>query len=348
MGPAKPLVILEMANGETHTLSAPTASMNPILQRKIIIDHIEERVLDLSLLENIFRPAIAPLHSQINNMQAVERIIEYSSSSMRKVSIVIPLYKNFNFIRSQLFAFSSDPFIRRNCEIIYVNDDPAYGADLISLLEGYRIIFDVDIRLILLQKNGGYSLANNFAVKDANGDVLVLMNSDIVPDGSGWLEGLVKQLLELPKYSVVGPKLLYADNTLQHAGMYFLKHFSGFWQNMHYYKGYGRDFPAANEDRPVGALTGACLVVRKSDFVEVGGFSTEYVIGDYEDSDLCFKLRKMGGICLYSARTALYHFERQSMQSNTLRNDGTTSAYNRALNFSKWKDSGLEAGYLQE
>lgn len=98
----------------------------------------------------------------------------------------------------------------------------------------------------------------------------------------------------------------------------------------------------------MGAVTGACIVVRKVDFLDVGGFSTDYVIGDYEDSDLCFKLRQKGGVCVYTPRATLYHFERQSMQVNTLRNDSTTSAFNRALHFLKWKDSGLEAGYLQE
>lgn len=347
-GPLRPTVLLKMADGEVHTLTIPIGPIDPVLQRKAIIDHVDERALDPSLIEKVFLPAITALQDQINSRQGIEEHVQFSSPSLRKVSIIIPLYRNVDFIRHQLFAFHADPFISKHCEIVYVNDDPAYGLDLKILLEGYSTLLDVDICLLLLAQNGGYSLANNLAVKAANGDILVLMNSDIVPEASGWLEGLLERLENLPKYSVIGPKLLYADDTLQHAGMYFLRHFSGFWQNMHYYKGYGRDFPPANEERSVGAVTGACLVTRKSDFLDVGGFSTEFVIGDYEDSDLCFKLRQKGGVCLYAANVALYHFERQSMQTNTLRNDSTTSAYNRALNFLKWKGSGLEMGYLEE
>lgn len=346
-GLLRPTLLVTMAGGEVYSVMTPIGSMDPVLQRKAIIDQVDERALTLRLLQETFLPAVTALQDDINSQQEIEEDLCLSKASLQKVSIIIPVYRNFEFIRNQLFAFYSDPFIKSSCEIIYVNDDPAYGPHLRSLLEGYGKLFDLDIRLLLLARNGGYSLANNLAAAVAKGELLVLMNSDIVPEKAGWLEGVISRLGELPRYSVIGPKLLYADGTLQHAGMYFLKHFSGFWQNMHYYKGYGRDFLPANYDRVVGAVTGACLILNKSDFLDVGGFSTEYVIGDYEDSDLCFKLRQKGGTCVYAANIALYHFERQSMQVNTLRNDSTTSAYNRALNFLKWKDSGLEAGYLQ-
>lgn len=346
-GPIRPAVLIETADQERHVLLVPNGSMDPVLQRKAIVDQVDERVLRLDSLQGTFLPAIRSLQKKINERQRIEKDIRLSSSCTRRISIIIPIYRNVDFIRHQLFAFSSDPFFRENCEIIYVNDDPAYGQDLEVLLEGYRNVVNLDIRLLLLAQNGGYALANNMAAGSAHGETLVLMNSDIVPETSGWLEGLLERLEALPAYSVVGPKLLYADDTLQHAGMYFLRHFSGFWQNMHYYKGYGRSFPPANEERPVGAVTGACMVVRKADFLDVGGFSTDYVIGDYEDSDLCLKLRQKGGLCLYAPGATLYHFERQSMRVNRLRNDSTTSAFNRALHFLKWKDSGLEAGYLQ-
>lgn len=346
-GPLRPAVLIETADQERHVLLVPNGSMDPVLQRKAIVDQVDERALRLDSLQGTFLPAIRSLQKKINERQRIEKDIRLSSSCTRRISIIIPIYRNVDFIRHQLFAFSSDSFFRENCEIIYVNDDPAYGQDLEVLLEGYRNVVNLDIRLLLLAQNGGYALANNMAAGLAHGETLVLMNSDIVPETPGWLEGLLERLEALPAYSVVGPKLLYADDTLQHAGMYFLRHFSGFWQNMHYYKGYGRSFPPANEERPVGAVTGACMVVRKADFLDVGGFSTDYVIGDYEDSDLCLKLRQKGGLCLYAPGATLYHFERQSMRVNRLRNDSTTSAFNRALHFLKWKDSGLEAGYLQ-
>lgn len=347
-GPTRPAVLMTTFDEDRHILAAPLGSSDPTLQRKAIIDQVDERSLDLTALTKSFLPAVQALQNGINQKQIIEREVIYSQFSKKKVSIVIPIYRNIDFIKHQLFSFYSDVFIRENCEIIYVNDDPAYGRDLQILLEGYKNLINLNVRLVLLAQNGGYALANNIAAKVAVGEILVLMNSDIVPEASSWLEGMVARLEDLPPYSAVGPKLLYADDTLQHAGMYFLRHFSGFWQNMHYYKGYGRNFPPADEERIVGAVTGACIVVRKVDFLDVGGFSTDYVIGDYEDSDLCFKLRQKGGVCVYTPRAALYHFERQSMQVNTLRNDSTTSAFNRALHFLKWKDSGLEAGYLQE
>ena len=106
-------------------------------------------------------------------------------------------------------------------------------------------------------------------------------------------------LAQLPDFSVVGPKLLYADGNLQHAGMYFFRLPNGVFQNMHYYKGYGRDFGPANIAREVPAVTGAVMALKRSSFLGVGSFTTDYVIGDYEDSDLCLKLRARGGVCQY-------------------------------------------------
>jgi GT2 family glycosyltransferase len=74
----------------------------------------------------------------------------------------------------------------------------------------------------------------------------------------------------------------------------------------------------------------------RESFLDVGGFSVDYVIGDYEDSDLCLKLRERGASCLYAADVELYHFERQSMRLHPLQSDRGSTAYNRALHTKRW------------
>jgi GT2 family glycosyltransferase len=78
------------------------------------------------------------------------------------------------------------------------------------------------------------------------------------------------------------------------------------------------------------------MVLSRESFRNVGGFSGDYAIGDYEDSDLCLKLRARGGICHYAPHTELYHFERQSIsQAPDARGAGAT-AYNRHLHHAIW------------
>ena len=205
-----------------------------------------------------------------------------------------------------------------------------------SLLEGYRAWTNLDIELVVLDRNGGYASANNIVAAEAEGEHLVLLNSDVIPSEIGWIEAALETLGAAPSYSVVGPKLLYADDSLQHAGMYFQKFPHGYWQNLHYWKGYGRDYAPATESRSVPGVTGACMILRTAEFLEVGGFTSDYVLGDYEDSDLCMKLRKHGGRCLYLASASLYHFERQSMPKIEDGHDRRSTIYNRALHTSRW------------
>jgi GT2 family glycosyltransferase len=137
--------------------------------------------------------------------------------------------------------------------------------------------------------------------------------------------------------SVIGPKLLYADRTLQHAGLFFYALPNGQWQNMHYWKGYGARFEPANFEREVPAVTGACMIVRRQDFLAVGGFTEDYIVGDYEDSDLCLKLRASGGLCLYMPSIELHHFERQSMpKPSSEEMDRGSTIYNRTLHTARW------------
>ena len=113
---------------------------------------------------------------------------------------------------------------------------------------------------------------------------------------------------------MLGPKLLYGDDSLQHAGMYF--HRDAFpnrlWLNQHYFKGFPRRYAPANVCRPVPAVTGACLMLQRELFENLGGWDESYVQGDYEDSDLCLRAYQRGCQNWYLPAAELYHLEGQS------------------------------------
>ena len=91
----------------------------------------------------------------------------------------------------------------------------------------------------------------------------------------------------------VGAKLLYEDDSIQHAGLYFrqIQERSDSWYNMHYFKGLHRNFPGASDTREVPAVTAACLLVEKTLYDEVGGLDDGFIQGDFEDSDFCLSDR---------------------------------------------------------
>ena len=78
----------------------------------------------------------------------------------------------------------------------------------------------------------------------ARGRLLLLLNSDVLPDRPGWLEQMVSFYDAQPDIGALGPKLLFEDDSIQHAGVYFEREAdSGLWGNLHYFKGLHRDFP---------------------------------------------------------------------------------------------------------
>jgi GT2 family glycosyltransferase len=336
--PASIAFRLQLKNGERHLAYMPDCMRDKRGTRAGILDAVVGGTMSPDMLSRIFRPALVDIQDACNGEQSTREVSDFGTASSRRISLVIPLYREMRFIRSQLVAFDVDPFLRAHCQIVYVVDDPLIAQRVRNMLDGAPNVFSLDIRLVILERNGGYALANNFGVREAAGDLVVLMNSDVTPEAPGWLQPIAERLSQLPAKSVIGPKLLYADQSLQHAGMYFFKLPNiGYWQNMHFFKGFGRDFPPANVEREVPAVTGALMMLRREDFLAVGGFTTDYVIGDYEDSDLCLKLRAMGGRCLYMPSVALLHFERQSMPDSDV--DFGSTIYNRALHSARWSET---------
>ncbi len=230
-----------------------------------------------------------------------------------KVSVIIPLYKRFDFLEYQLSQFALDPFMSE-VEIIYVNDDPKSQAGLINYCHGNSPIFDVPFKLLHGGKNLGYAGANNLGVSIAKADTLLLLNSDVMPKEPGWLAKMLEAYRRIPDVGALGVRLLYEDGSLQHDGMRYVKFpfFQDMWICEHPFKGLS---PMLRQDyglQEVEAVTGACLMVDKERFKQVGGLDKNYILGDFEDSDLCLKMRVKGFKSYLLSNVSLYHLERQS------------------------------------
>ncbi|CAA9260635.1 MAG: hypothetical protein AVDCRST_MAG20-2685 [uncultured Acidimicrobiales bacterium] len=285
-------------------------------------------------------PALARLQGRLHGSIGAARIDDYGPQPADPaVTIIVPLYQRLEFVEHQLAQFVHDDEVSAN-ELLYVLDSPTDEAWLRHLATSLFPLYRVPFRTVVMSANGGFAAANNVAASIARGRKLLLVNSDVIPDRPGWVGRMAEFYDETPGIGALGVKLLYEDDSLQHAGLFFKRVADGTtWNNEHLFKGLHRSFPGANVTRPVPAVTAACMMVDRQLFADMGGLSTAYVQGDYEDSDFCLRLARSGKETWYLPSVELYHLEGQSYPS-VLR--AQTTGYNQWLHTHLW-DEDIEA-----
>jgi GT2 family glycosyltransferase len=249
-----------------------------------------------------------------------------------RCSLIVPIYGRYDFARHQLLAFADDPFIATRCEIVYVLDDPRLADAFVGEADAYVRLYGVPFRIVVGGVNRGFSGATNLGARLSTAPRLLLLNSDVIPLDSGWLERMCDLLDASDGIGAVGARLLYPNGSLQHEGMDFA------WEpqlnahvNMHPGMGYP---PEQTDGRPLPceAVTGACLLIRRAEFEAVGMLDEEFLIGDFEDSDLCLKLRERGRDIILFRDLVLVHLERQSLSLT-----GETLFRERVVRYNAWR-----------
>lgn len=336
---------VRLASGEAIGVTAPPGLLPPVLARDLVLRAVHPSALRSEVLDACLTPAVARLQRAALAGLGAPEVVEIGRPPARHgVAIVIPLYRNLRFLRFQLAAFAADAALRRNARLVFVLDSPEQHAEVEHLLRGLHAVHGLAMTLVTMAANAGYASACNAGAQAAEGAPLLLMlNSDVVPDAPGWLAALAAPLRRDPRVLATGPKLLFEDGSIQHAGLFFARHggahggaYGGDWLNGHYAKGLPRHHAEASRPRAVPGVTGAALLVRAEAFHRVGGFCTDYVVGDYEDSDLCLRLRELGGEIRYVPSAELYHFERQSIVSHAGYARTLACAHNRRLHHLRW------------
>ena len=199
-------------------------------------------------------------------------------------------------------------------ELVVIDNDSADRATLeyLARLEqgGPSGPAGVAIRVLRVPGSFNFSRINNRAVASCHTDLVVLLNNDIEVIDGHWLAALVAQAARAD-VGAVGAKLLYPDNRIQHAGIVWrLAGVAG-----HAFCGLPNAGPIhefASLRRQVMAVTGACLAVRRSVYLEIGGLDEERLAISYNDVDLCLRLHAKGYRNLYEPRAELIHRESAS------------------------------------
>jgi GT2 family glycosyltransferase len=280
------------------------------------------------------RHALTQLQRRIVSESEVASVDAYGASPPNPAtSIVVPLYKRLDLIEHQLLQFSRDPDLATT-ELIYVLDSVEQGEELAGKARELFALYGLPFKVVNLSSGAGFAGASNHGVEVSQAKRLLLLNSDVIPDRPGWISAMSEFYDATDGIGALGPKLLYEDDSLQHAGLYFHRaRGAEVWENAHCFKGLHRSFPPANVARTVPAVTAACMMLDRDLYEQVDGLPLHYVQGDYEDSELCLRLAQAGRENWYQPAVELYHLEGQSYVPGLRR---VPSEYNRWLHSSLW------------
>jgi GT2 family glycosyltransferase len=219
-------------------------------------------------------------------------------------------------------------------EWIYVCNSPEDASVVLCLAKQMSELYDVMITVIVLGDNAGFGAANNVAIEHAASDRIFIINPDVYPLPSH--APLLRQVLRDDDLgsTLWGGLLFYDDHNLMHSGMYvtadtFVRRNSlnGLGDGSaaapvtrllrieHYDKGV--PFHADNWKRAkeVPAITGAVMTFEKPRFEKLGGFSTRYIYGHYEDADLSLRWRHSVGAVALQPLIRLVHLEGQGSRA---------------------------------
>lgn len=243
--------------------------------------------------------------------------VQPANNGTPKVSIIIPNKDEISSLDLCLKSIAKSTYT--NYEVIIVennstNEETFAFYDSINYLKPDNE--RMNIKVVKWESDTGfnYSSINNYGIQYATGEYIILLNNDIEIITYDWIEKMLG-FCQKVNVGIVGAKLYYPDDTIQHAGIVVGVggHARGIGANMltgidRYDKTY---FDKTNVVRDVSAVTAACLMIKKSVFDEVGGFE-EYLSVAFNDVDLCLKVRKAGYLIVFNPNVEAYHYESKS------------------------------------
>jgi GT2 family glycosyltransferase len=226
-----------------------------------------------------------------------------------RVSIVI-CTKDNGFLLEQLVENIERTCAAQLADIVVVSNRT---ADPHAIAVHTRLAAAGRIKLVKYDDPFNFSAQSNLGAATGAGDVLLFLNDDVVPVNPDWLSQLIAPLEE-PAVGVVGPLLLYPDQSVQHAGMYLgYNRLAG-----HTLRGarlpQGDCGFMATAPRRVMAVTGAALAMRRADFEVLGGFDRNLFALHIQDVDLCLRAHFSRLAVVYNPRSVLLHMESVSVK----------------------------------
>ena len=281
------------------------------------------------------------INSEVSSSPAFPTIyrIKYDIKDNPLVSIIIPNKDHYEDL-FRCVSSIKEKSTYKNYEIVIVDN----GSTEQDVKQYYiELEKENNVKVLSYDYPFNYSAINNYAVSSCDGDYLLLLNNDTEVITPEWIEELL-MLAQKDDVGAVGAKLFFADKTVQHGGIVLKlgqdriaghSHMGADYRNPGYM---GKMFYTQN----ISAVTAACLMVKKSKYLEVGGFDEEQRVA-YNDVDFCLKLDRSGLKNIFNPFCEMYHYESRSRGLDT-KSENTERFIDEAAYFKeKWKEK-LEAG----
>ena len=250
------------------------------------------------------------------------QILDFPKVENPEVTIVIPVFNKFEYTYNCLASILRN-VSSKNYEILIADDNSSDETKNISF-------YAKNIKILRTPSNKGFLLNVNNAVNSINTEYVLLLNNDtqVAPN---WLESLLTLIKEKNDAGIVGSKILYPDGRLQEAGGIIYS--DGLGSN------YGKfnpvfDAPEFSYVKECDYISGCSILFKKSLWDTIGGFDTVFTPAYYEDTDFCFKARKVGYKTYFQPESILVHSE--GISNGTDLNSGIKKYQN--INLVKFKD----------
>lgn len=220
---------------------------------------------------------------------------EAASPEKSLVSIIIPTKGNIKLLKPCIESIAKSSY--KNYEIIVVDNSRKE--------EARKYLGGLKHKVLFYNEEFNFAKINNFAVKYAKGEHIVFLNDDTQVISQDWMERMLEHS-QRKEVGAVGVLLFYLNDTIQHAGV--LIGVGGI--TTHAFEGLPRNESGYKElvktVRECSAVTGACMMIKKSLFGQIGGFD-EKLAFSFNDVDLCLRLREKGYLVIYTPYAQLYH-----------------------------------------
>lgn len=257
-------------------------------------------------------------------------VVSYDLGEHPLVSIVIPNKDSVQVLHRCLTSVLRHSTYD-NFEVVIVENNSC-DPETFAYYERAQA-FDSRVRVVTMEDQVGFNFSRiiNFGAAAATGDYVLMLNNDTEVETPGWIEELLGPCMR-SDVGITGARLLFPDGTIQHAGVTF-----GWEGPCHL--GYllprraGGNLESMLLARDMSAVTGACLLVRKSVFDEVGGLDEGLAV-NYNDVDFCLRVLELGLRVVWCPTSVLYHYESVSR--------GSEASGEKALRFRTEKGAFME------
>lgn len=233
--------------------------------------------------------------------------VQYQVQGKPLVSIIIPNKDHADMLDRCLKSIEKSSY--QNYEIIIVENN----SEKEETFDYYKQLKSERIKVVYWEGTFNYSAINNFGVRAAKGDFLILLNNDVEIITENWIEEMLSNC-QRKDVGIVGAKLYYPDDTVQHAGI--IIGIGGVAGNI--FTGLPRRFTGyfhkASIQQDLSAVTAACMMVKRSVYEEAGGLEEKLQVA-FNDVDFCLRVRKAGYLVVFDPYVELYHYESKTRGS---------------------------------